>query len=250
MHSNYWTENPFNTQQLLMADKVKGIYFLHKAEYDLIKDKDPLASYVIIDTGEVFYGTVKQAYVSTSSHILNKYFLTISDSFDQYIICLNYAIDNFCFLVEIERYNNLSDAFNALKLYNTVSSHRKVPIKIKQMIDNFEEKTISYKDLIYGIIGIFGFKNDPKFMQLINTIDSYLVPLNSVILPNEIPQLIEINRPELVSSSNFLFDYFYKLLDLFKVAYKNGLRKKLNQNKFPQLIKFIFDIFYSKGRSI
>ena len=35
--------------QQLMSDKVKGIYYISQAEYELIKDKDPLAYYVIID---------------------------------------------------------------------------------------------------------------------------------------------------------------------------------------------------------
>lgn len=243
LHTNYNVENPLKTDQLLMLDKVKGIYYVSKAEFELIKDKDPLAFYVIKETGEVFKGPNCQPKPSIVSSLVNKYFMTISDDGKEYLICIAFRdYQGQAFMIEIERYGNGADAFNALRRYNLVNSHREVPNKIQTLLNEYEEKNISFLDLVYGIICCFGFKNDPRFVQLMNVINSYCVPLNSTVKIDYLPNVIHINKSELIKSENFLFLKFFEIIAYLQNSYLNKKNRKRYLSR-EDLIKELVVLF-------
>lgn len=244
LHTNYNIENPFKIDQQLMSDKVKGIYYISQAEYELIKDKDPLAYYVIIDQGKIYKGSNKNPEPSIVSSLKNKYFMTISDDCKEFLICIAFTdINGQSFIIEIERYNNAADAFNALRRYNFVSSHKEIPNNLQILLYQFEEKSITFLDLVYGIISCFGFRNDPRFNQLLNTINSYCVPLNSTVKINYLPNIIHINKSELIKSENFLFRKFFEIITILQNSYLN---KKVNRKylfEMKDVIREIINLF-------
>lgn len=244
LHTNYNIDSPFKIDQQLMSDKVKGIYYVSKAEYELIKDKDPLAYYVIIDTGKIYKGSNLNPEPSIVSSLKNKYFMTISDDCKEFLICIAFTdINGQSFIIEIERYNNEADAFHALKRYNFVSSHKEVPNNIYTLLNQFEEKNISFLDLIYGIISCFGYKNDPRFNQLINAINYYCAPLNSGIYIDYIPNVIHINKSELMRSENFLFNKFFKIIYILQNSVLNKKNNRHYKFKKKDVIREIINLF-------
>lgn len=244
LYTNYNVDHPLKIDQQLMSDKVKGVYYVSKAEYELIKDKDPLAFYVIRETGQIFKGANSNPEPSIVSSLRNKYFMTISDDCKEFLICIAFTdINRQSFIIEIERYNNEADAFNALKRYNFVTSHREVPNNIQTLLNQFEEKNISFLDLVYGIISCFGYRNDPRFVQLVNVINAYCTPLNSTVQINYIPNVIHINKSELMKSENFLFNKFFKIISVLQNSFLNKKVNRRYQFETKDVIIEIINLF-------
>lgn len=162
--------DPIEMQRMVDSIKFMNVTMVTQDFYDHIAKPDPHTCYVITDSKEgiMYYGTVKVLMPKNRM----RYYISQSTP-GEWILFLNsrdggpFNGDN---LIEICRYSDLQTAADALVLYNRVGSHSTMNIEIYNLILQYINGDILLHELILGIMIIFGYKENPNFQNVIQTV--------------------------------------------------------------------------------
>ena len=174
--TNHNLENPCRVDILQIVKDVESWDFptikrVTQEFYDLMKKHDPLVIYSITNSPDmrVYYG---DHLVLKTSIRKQRYFMTILDD-GSYSISLNQVNGHNDNLIEICRFDDPQKAIDTLSIFNNVGGHGQKYLHLVSLIRSFCFDDISCHDLIIGIMSEFGYKDDPRLQQVIQSAHIY-----------------------------------------------------------------------------
>lgn len=139
--------------------------------YDRLHVKDPNTIYVIDGTVKMYYGEHLIEKEKTGVKYLLGIDNTTDDRFVLYCNEVNGYHDN---LIEIARFKDPQVAINILNAYSNTKYHiNNIRGNIHGMIIRYVDEDISLSDLIIGIITAYGYQNDTRLQELVQTVITY-----------------------------------------------------------------------------
>ena len=185
--------------------------------YDLLQTKDPNTIYIIKDSkdGRMYFG---DHLILKNKTILN-YVLGIDNTSNaKYVLYMNQIYNFQDNLIEIARFEDPQIAINTLNLYNNIGSHNSIEIKLYNLLIMYIDESISLHNLITSILCVFGYSNDPRLQQVIETAITY--QQNNTKLFNEL--FIHVLGNYAKTSANELYKFYN---DLYNIILKYNFFK-------------------------
>jgi hypothetical protein len=195
-------------------------YIIYKLDYYIIfgnertefmkSTDDNLNNPMVVDTIGI-YPQVDTTNVSIEKDSLKRmYLLGSSNKLGEYQLYLNEATEFSDRLVKICRYDDPQVAINALNKFNNVGSHHLLNLQVYTVISQYIVKDIPLHDMLVGVISLFGYRDDIRLQQLLQTMISY----NPCGIYKDLPALLKNDIKYLKIHGNYLFKYYSDLYDL------------------------------------
>lgn len=149
--------------------KCPRVHQLTQEQYDLIKIHEPNTMYYITDAGrlKVYMGDQ----LIPEEKLKCKYLLGSKNVFDkpEYSLYMVIENDGRTDLVEIAVTNNLHDAVQLMNTWNKTGYHHETRGIIRQGLVSYIRRENSAHEFIVNILAMFGYRNDPRLQDVINT---------------------------------------------------------------------------------
>lgn len=223
--------------------QLPNVLFVTQEFYDLIKIKDPLTIYKITDSKDqrMYYGDHR----IDVEKIGIKYLIGPSKKYGEYILYMNKIYDHNDHLIEIARYDDPQKAINAMILCNNAGNHTATDIKIYNAIISFIDEDISLHDLLISFLCIFGYKEDPRLQDVIETVISYN--------DNNSRNFSDLFRYEIVNYANTfdnplygLYSDFYNVIVKYDFFKDQKYHKGLESLDLSDVINDIISVVWSR----
>lgn len=133
--------------------------------YDQIGTKDPNTFYIMTDSNKKYLGDML---ISNGDELNNKYLIGINDyDINKYeIYHIFYSDINY-----VCEFDDMNSALDFIRISMNAGNHKMIPLY--KLLVNYINEEMSCYDLIIGIFVIFGYKENPVFQNMVNTLSTF-----------------------------------------------------------------------------